>query len=153
MAARYTVETNGDIALSAATAKTIMSVITASNSLTRLTELSVSFDGTSATAVPVMVELCYSTQAGAGTSTSHTSAQTGGPTRTVQGTAARNYTAEPTTLTVWKRWKIRADGGLLLLQFPLGREPEQVVTADAMCVRVTAAATVNVQGYMEYEEG
>lgn len=153
MATRYTVETNGDIALTAATAKTIMNWISGANAVSRVVELSVSFDGTSATAEPVTVELCSSTQATAGTSTSHTIAQTGGPTRTAQGTAQRNYTAEPTVLTVWKRWLIRPDGGALLVQFPLGREPEQTVTADGLAVRCTAPANVNVQGYMEVEEG
>lgn len=153
MAARYTVETNGDIALSAATAKTIMNVINATNGLIRIVEIGVSFDGTSATAEPVTVELCNSTQATAGTSTAHTILQTGGPTRTVQATAARNYTAEPTTLTVLKRWLVHPAGGGIIVQFPLGREPEQVTTADGLCIRCTAPATVNVQGYMEFEEG
>lgn len=152
MAAGYTVETNGDIALSAATAKTIMSVINAANSLIRICEFGVSFDGTSATAEPVTVELCYSTQATAGTSTSHTIAQCRGPTRTVQATAARNYTAEPTSLTVWKRWLVHPTSGIVV-QFPLGREPECTVTSDALLIRCTAPATVNVQGYIEFEEG
>lgn len=149
----YTVESTGDIALSAATAKTILNVINAANSLIRITELSVSFDGVTATAEPVTVELCSSTQAGAGTSTAHTIVQVRGPTRTVQATGARNYTAEPTTLTVLKRWLVPAFNGLLLVQFPLGREPEQVTTADGLCIRCTAPATVNVQGYIEFEEG
>lgn len=153
MASRYTVETNGDISLTAATARTILNWISASNAVSRIVELSVSFDGTSGTAEPVTVELCSSTQATAGTSTSHTILQSGGPTRTVQGTAARAYTAEPTVLTVLKRWLVRADGGLLVLQFPLGREPEQITTADGLCLRCTAPANVNVQGYMEVEEG
>lgn len=153
MPARYTVESNGDIALSAATAKSIFSFVNAANGLFRCIEMSVSFDGTSATAEPVQVELCSSTQATAGTSTAHTIAQIGGPTRTVQGTARRNYTAEPTVLTVLKRWLVRADGGLLIIQYPLGREPEQVVTTDALIVRCDAPATVNAQGYMEVEEG
>jgi hypothetical protein len=153
MAARYTVETTGDVALSAATAKTILSVICAANAPLRLTEIGVSFDGVTATAEPVTVELCSSTQATAGTSTSQTPVQTGGPTRTAQAGGARNYTAEPTVLTVLKRWLVRADGGLLVLQFPLGREPEQVTTADALCIRCTAPATVNAQAYIEFEEG
>lgn len=152
MAAGYTVETNGDIALTAATAKTIMSGITAANSLLRLTEFGVSFDGVSATAEPVTVELCSSTQATAGTSTSHTIAQCRGPTRTVQATGARNYTAEPTVLTVLKRWLAHPQTGLVI-QFPLGREPEQVTGGRALCLRCTAPANVNVQGYMEFEEG
>lgn len=152
MSAGYTVESNGDIALTAATAKTILSVINAANSLIRLVELGVSFDGVSATAEPVTVELCSSTQATAGTSTAHTPAQCRGPTRTVQATAARNYTAEPTVLTVLKRWLVHPQTGLIV-QFPLGREPEQVTTADALCIRCTAPAGVNVQGYLEFEEG
>lgn len=153
MPARYTVETAGSLALAAATAKTIVNWITATNALSRVVELSVSFDGVTSTAVPVTVELCSSTQATAGTSTAHTIAQTGGPTRTVQGTAARNYTAEPTVLTVLKRWLVRPDGGGLIVQFPLGREPEQVVSARGLAVRCTAPAAVNVQGYLEVEEG
>lgn len=152
MTAGYTVETTGDIALTAATARTIMSVINAANSLIRIVELSVSFDGVLGTAEPVTIELCSSTQATAGTSTSHTIVQCRGPTRTVQATAARAYTAEPTVLTVLKRWLVHPQTGLVI-QFPLGREPEQVTTADALALRCTAPANVNVQGYIEFEEG
>lgn len=152
MSAGYTVETTGDIALTAATAKTILSVINAANSLIRLVEIGVSFDGVSGTAEPVTVELCSSTQATAGTSTSQTPVQCRGPTRTVQATGARNYTAEPTVLTVLKRWLVHPQTGMVI-QFPLGREPEQTVTADALCIRCTAPATVNAAGYIEFEEG
>lgn len=152
MPARYTVESNGDIALTAATARTILNYINAANGLGRIVEMSVSFDGTSGTAEPVTVELCSSTQATAGTSTSHTMAQSGGPTRTVQGTAARAYTAEPTVLTVLKRWLVHPQTGIVL-QYPLGREPEQVTTADGLAIRCTAPANVNCQGYLEVEEG
>lgn len=152
MAAGYVADTNGDIALTAATAKTILNVINAANGLVRATEMGVSFDGVSSTAEPVTVELCFSTQATAGTSTSHTIVQTRGPTRTVQATAARNYTAEPTALTVIRRWLVHPQTGLVV-QFPLGREPEQTTTADGMCIRCTAPAGVNVQGYLEFEEG
>lgn len=148
----YTVESTADIALSAATAKTVLSVINAANSLIRITEIGASFDGVSSTAEPVTVELCSSTQATAGTSTSHTIVQCRGPTRTVQATGARNYTAEPTTLTVLKRWLVHPQTGFVI-QFPLGREPEQVTTADALALRCTAPATVNFQGYIEFEEG
>lgn len=152
MSAGYVAETTADVALSAATAKTILNVINAANGLIRIVELGVSFDGVSSTAEPVTVELCSSTQATAGTSTSHTIVQTRGPTRTVQATAARNYTAEPTTLTVIRRWLVHPQSGIVI-QFPLGREPEQVTTADGLCIRCTAPATVNAQAYIEFEEG
>lgn len=152
MAAGYTAETNGDVALSAATAKTVLSVINAANSLIRICEFGIGCDGTSSTAEPITVELCYSTQATAGTSTSHTITQIRGATRTVQATAARNYTAEPTSLTVWKRWLLHPQTSMVV-QFPLGREPECTVTSDALLLRCTAPATVNVQAYIEFEEG
>ena len=152
MAAGYVAETTGDVALTAATAKTVLSVLNAANSLIRIVELSVSFDGTSATAEPVTVELCSSTEAGAGTSTAHTIVQCRGATRTVQATAKRNFTAEPTTLTVLKRWLVHPQTGITV-QFPLGREPEQVTTADALCIRCTAPAGVNAQAGIEFEEG
>lgn len=152
MSAGYVVETTADVALAAATAKTILSVINAANSLIKLTELGVSFDGVSGTAEPVTVELCSSTQATAGTTTSQTPIQCRGPTRTVQATGARNYSVEPTVLTVIRRWLVHPQTGLVI-QFPLGREPEQVVTADALCIRCTAPAIVNAQAYLEFEEG
>lgn len=152
MAAGYSAETNGDVALTAATAKTVLAIINAANSLIRITEFGVSFDGTSATAEPVTVELCSSTQGTAGTNTAHTIVQSRGATRTVQGTAARNYTAEATTLTVLKRWLVHPQTGIVI-QSPLGREVEQTVTADALMLRCTAPATLNAQAYFEFEEG
>ena len=152
MAARYTVESNGDIALVAATAKTILNVINAANGLIRVIELAVSFDGILAAAEPVTVELCKSTQAGGGTSTAHTILQTGGPVRAVQATGQRAYTVEPTVLTVLKRWLVHPQTGIVL-QFPLGRETEQSTTLDGLCLRCTAPAAVNAQGYIEFEEG
>lgn len=152
MAAGYTVESNGDIALVAATAKTILSFINAANAISRCVELSVSFDGVSGAAEPVTVELGFCTEAGAGTATAHTIVQGRGPTRTVQGSAKRAFSAEPTAITVWKRWLVHPQAGLVI-QFPLGREPEQIVTADSIVVRCTAPAAVNCQGYIEIEEG
>ncbi len=152
MPAGYVVETTADVALTAATAKTVLSVVAASSKIFRVTEFGVSFDGVSATAEPVTVELMYSTQAGAGTSTSQTPVQIYGSTRTVEGTGARNFSAEPTALTTWKRWLVHPQTGIEL-QFPLGREPEQTVTADGVVLRCTAPATVNCQAYLCWEEG
>lgn len=152
MPAGYTVESNGDIALTAATAKTVLSVINAANSLIRITEIGASFDGTSGSAEPVTVELCMSTEATAGTATSHTIVQCYGSPRTVQATGKRNFSAEPTVLTVCKRWLVHPQTGIVI-QFPLGREPEMTTSADALVLRCTAPAGVNFQGYLQFEEG
>jgi hypothetical protein len=48
-------------------AKTILNVIAGANQPVSIFEWGISFDGVTATAVPATVELCQSTQAGAGT--------------------------------------------------------------------------------------
>lgn len=151
MPAGYTVETTADVALSAATAKTILAVVAASGIACRAVEIGVSFDGISGVAEPVTVELCRSTGATAGTTTSQTPLQTRGATRTVQCTGARNYTAEPTVLTVLKRWLVHPQTGTMH-QLPLGREVEHT-GAGGLMLRCTAPATVNAQAYIEFEEG
>lgn len=153
MAARYTVETAGDIALVAATDKTIMMIVNPAGGLFRIVELSVSFDGVTAGNEPVEVSLVKYDATTTGTRTAHTPLQTGGPTKTGQVTAFRNYTVEPTALQVVKEWLVRPDGGLLLVQFPLGREPEQIESLEGYGLTLNAADGVNVQGYMEFEEG
>ncbi len=149
----YVINSLAAHALAAATAETMANIINAANSLVRLTEFGVSFDGVDAAAVPVLVELGSSTQAGAGTATARTPLQVRGAPRTVQATAAVVYTVEPTVITVLKEWLVRPDGGLLVMQFPLGREPEQTVTADGLLLRATAPAVANARCTMEFEEG
>lgn len=153
MAAGYKIKTEGAQALAAATAETMLMVINAANSVHRIIQWSVAFDGVTATAVPVLVELVSSTQAGAGTSSSAAIVQTRGLTRTVQASAQRQYTSEPTTLTVLEEYWVRADGGLFMIQYPLGREVEQGVTLDGLGIRATAPATVNGRASIEFEEG
>jgi hypothetical protein len=98
MPARFTVETTVDVALTAATAKTILSVIAPASGAIRLVELSVSFDGVSATAEPVTVELCKSTEAGAGTATSQTPVQSGGTrARAANVTSRRSRRRSPSS--------------------------------------------------------
>jgi hypothetical protein len=149
--ASYTVETNGDQALAAATAETLLSAVNAANATLQLIEWGVSFDGVSATAEPVTVELCLCTEAGAGTSTTHTLIQANGPTRTAQFTGKRGFSAEPTTITVVKRYLVHPQTGVAY-QAPLGREFQQITTQDSLLIRLTAPAVVNAQGYIEIED-
>lgn len=154
MAAGYVLKTAGSVALTAATAKTVVNVIAGANSLFRITEMSVSFDGATATGVPAIVDLFYCTQAGAGTpGTTPSPTQIRGATRTVQATGGLAYSAEPTVITALKSWFVPVFNGTFVLQFPLGREPEQIVTLDAYGLRITAPAVVNVIAYLEIEEG
>ena len=152
-AAGYTVSSGAATALSAATARTIINVIPATGRLLSLVEFAVSFDGVTASAVPVLIELCVSTQATTGTSTAGTLTQLRGRPTTVGATAGINYTAEPTVLTTVKQWLVTPYGGTLVVQAPFGREPEADNTVNkGVALRLTAPAAVNARAYIEFEQ-
>lgn len=140
------------VALSANTAKTVLGAIAAANVGLKLVEFNIEFDGVTANAVPVLVELCDSSGGGAGTpGATPTPRQIRGLTRAAQCTGGNAYSAEPTTLTVIKQWLVHAQTGRII-QFPLGREPEHV-GAGGLFIRCTAPAAVNVRAGLEFEEG
>jgi hypothetical protein len=155
MAAGYVVKTAGATALVGAAAKTLINWISGATVSPIPVEFSISFDGVTASAVPVLVELGYSTQGAAGTpGTSPTPTLIRGR-GTAVSTAAESYSAEPTTLTPFKHWLVTPNGGLLVIQFPLGREPQADLsggTNKALFLRANAPANVNARAYVEAEE-
>jgi hypothetical protein len=138
-------------------AKTAMMAIAPTAYGLALSEFAVSFDGVTASAVPALVELVRSTQAGAGTSgVSMTVTQVRGNvvTATSTVTGGSNYTAEPTTLTSIARWYIPQFMGAYTYQAPLGRETECDAsggTNKGLGVRITVTANVNEVGHLEVE--
>lgn len=155
MAAGYVVRTAGATALVGGTAKTLVNLISGTTVSPIVVEMSMSFDGVTASAVPVLVELGYSTQATAGTpGTSPTPTLIRGR-GTAVSTAAESYSAEPTALTAFKQWLLTPNGGLLVIQFPLGREAQPDLsggTNKAIFLRGNAPANVNARAYLELEE-
>ena len=155
MSSRYVVHT-GSVALTAATAKTLINLIAgASESIRALTEIALSLDAGGL----VLLELCESTQATAGTSTTGTNKQVGGfvagnTTAPAQVTTAINYTAEPTVLVALKSWWFNGPGPFVL-QAPLGREVQSLVSGatayKALALRATATASCNARAYAEWE--
>jgi hypothetical protein len=146
-------------AMTAATAKTVVYTVAAAANQHAITEIGVSFDGVTASAIPALVELVSSTTGTAGTPRSALAAGKqlrGWPAQTSATTAADTYSAEPATLLVNRKWFVTPNGGLFVVQFPLGREPTGLVTATTdgkgWGIRVTAPATVNCHAYMEWEE-
>lgn len=159
----YTVHTGSSaIALTAATAKTILYVNSAAANQPSFVEFCVSFDGTTATNTPALVELVYGTKAtnstpGTGSTTFTPLQLRGWPAQTSAQAAANNCTSEPTVLTSIKQWLVSPNGGLLCIQFPLGREPTGIASGAAISgiqvgLRVTAPQAVNTRAYAEYEE-
>lgn len=153
--AGYTVITGGAVALSAATAKTVLGVKAHANSGLQLKSFEVAFDGVTASAVPVLVELAYCTFAtnSPGTnSTSVTPLQQYGRALTAGFTAGKTWTAgnEPTTISVLKEFLVAPDKGLVMYQFPLGMEPDTAL-AEGLVLRINAPAAVNVRASMLVE--
>lgn len=149
----YSATTGGAVALTAATAKSILGVKAHANSGVDLKKFRVAFDGVTASAVPVLVELCYSTFAtnSPGTaSTSVTPAQAYGRVLAVGATAAKTWTTEPTVLTVVEEFLLTPNGGVIFYDWPLGDTPDSAL-AEGFVIRCTAPATVNVRGSIWWE--
>lgn len=137
------------IALSAATARSVIGAKAHANSGLLLMDFDISFDGVSASAVPVLVELCYATFAtkSPGTnSTSITPVQRNGRVLTAGFTAADSWAAanEPTVLTVMRSKLLTPNGGVILYDYPLGKEPDCAL-GEGFVIRCTAPAAVNIR--------
>lgn len=148
----YSAVTGGAVALSAATAKTILGVKAHANSGVLLKKVKIGFDGVTATAIPVLVEVGYCTWAtnGPGTnSTSVTPAQLNGRVISVGATAGKTWTAEPTTITALDESLIPAFMGVAWYDVPLGDEYDSAVS-EGFVIRCTAPAAVNVRATMTF---
>lgn len=146
----YDAITGGAVALSAATAKCVLGFKAHANSSLIVVDFEVGFDGVTASAIPVLVELCYLTWAtnGPGTnSTSVTVTQRSGRVLTFGATAGKTWTTEPTTVTVIRERLLTPNGGLVMYDYPLGKEPDCAL-GEGFALRCTAPATVNVRASM-----
>ena len=138
---------------SAATgAKTVLNVIAGANQPVQFIEWGVSFDGVTSSAVPATVQLCQSTQAGAGTPGGSAPAivQVRGRATTAQFTAAHNYTGEPTVLTVIEQVFVPQFMGIYVRSYGPSDGPDTDLsggTVKALAIRVNTSATGNVLAY------
>ena len=144
------VTTEGEITLVAATPKTIIQVIAPTNQRLAIRGFSVSFNGISATAEPVKVDLVKQTAAGTMTAATPVAEQIGLGSETIQTTAQKNATAEPTTTDVIRRYEIHPQMGR---EIRFGIEDEIIMAgATRVGLRCTAPAGVNVLGHISVEE-
>ena len=154
-AAGYAVHTESAVALTAATARSILGVKAHANPGLQIKEFTFSFDGATGSATPALVELAYCTFAtnSPGTqSTSCTVRQHYGRVLTAGFTAGHSWVAanEPTVITTGHAFYVPVFNGFLCKQFPLGQEPDTAL-AEGYVLRVTAPATVNARAAMVVE--
>ena len=148
MARDYMVN-SGAIALAAATAKTVVELLTPAGVSADVVQVSVTFDASTAGA-GIVVELCRG--AATGTGTAQTPARYNDAAQMIApSTAAKvNDTVEPATLTVIESYFVPNTAGLFW-QLPLGRELV-IAPATLLSLRVTSAVVVNVRANVIFEE-
>lgn len=156
----YSITTEGAVALVANTPKTILGVksgATTANFGVDWTKFRIGFDGISATAVPVLVELCactFVTQPPTGTNnTTVTINQVYGRAASTGFQAAKNWTTEPTVIAPIDSILLTPNGGLLPYDWPLATSPDSPLGEGFVirCTTPAGAAAVNVRGAMWFE--
>jgi hypothetical protein len=147
---------SGVVALAAATAKTAMFVLAPAGHGMDLKKFRIGFDGVTASAVPVLWEVNYLTAAtnstpGTGNTTATASInQVYGRVIANSFVAGINCTSEPTVQSNVDSDLLTPNGGLLVYDAPLGDVPDSAVS-QGFCIRLTAAAIVNVRCAMMFE--
>ena len=121
-------------------AKTIAQVVAASNHAILIDEIGVSFDGTSNTDAPILVEIVHQSSAGTMTSLTLTK-EPDDSDETLQTTGQHTATAEPTTGNTIYAWNVHPQTGIHW-QAPYGKQIK-IGGGDRLGVRVTAGTSVN----------
>ncbi len=145
---RCSVTTEGEIALAAATAKTILQLAAPANQKVALRGFSVSFDGILGTAEPVQVEILRQTDAG--TMSAATEVVDIPQTEAIQTVALKTATVEPTPGDILRRYDIHPQTGF---ERSFAFDEEIIIGGGGrLGLRCTAPAIVNVTGFMSWEE-
>jgi hypothetical protein len=155
---RYSITTEGAVTLTTATARTILGVksgATTANHGVDWTGYSIGFDGVTASAVPVLVELCsatFGTNPPGTQSSNVTITQQLGRHASTGFTAAKAWNAsnEPTTLVAFYSFLLTPNGGTVLYDWPLATSPDSPL-GEGFAIRCTAPAGVNVRASMHFE--
>lgn len=141
--------------------RTVLMIVNVANLSAIVKQVNVTFNGTTATNTPVLVEFVKSTQASNGTNGAVVTpvqyrgqGNTTGAGLTSQVTAYAGYVAEPTVLTVLDAFLIPPTSGAIV-QLPLGDEAELIAGAGTMGlgVRITPTQTVGVMASIRFVQG
>lgn len=149
----YSSTTAAAVALSAATAKSVLGHRANAAFGLEWVKGGIYFDGVTASAVPVLVEFCaatFATNAPGTSSTSVTPIQTYGRALTHGQTAARTWTAEPTVLSVIQERLITPNGGVWEWETFEKSRPD-CGFSEGFVIRCTAPAAVNCRSGIDVE--
>lgn len=142
----FALTTSAEIALSAATAKTVLQLVAPANTILVVKEITVGFDGISNTAAPVQVIL--ERQTTAGTMTSRTPLKTKDTSTALAATGQENASAEPTGGDRLLAMEIHPQAGAVIV--PDGEI--EVAGGARVGLVLTAPAGVNCHATIRGEE-
>jgi hypothetical protein len=148
MGDQYSVGVSG-IALSSATAKTVLELVASASRRGALKYFAVSFNGV-VSDIPVLVEVIRGTATVTGTTI--TPAQVDPAAAAAQATVKHSASAEGTPATVpLESYYVTPNGGLFAIQFPLGDE-YTFTSASHLRIRCTAPSAETVAVACRFEE-
>jgi hypothetical protein len=145
----FALTTSAEVALVAATEKTVLQLVSASGIITAVQEILVSFDGISNTAAPV--EVVVERQTTAGTMTSRTPLKTKDTSTTLQLTGQENATVEPTGGDRLSVFHIHPQAGVVY-PVPIPDGEYELPSSGRLGLAITAPANVNCHATMKGEE-
>jgi hypothetical protein len=144
------------VALTANTALTWIGVKTpGANQPLKILEAAVSMDGATSSNAPAVVDFCNCTFATNSPGTNSTSVtpvkRNQSMAETIQSTAAKNWTAEPTVVTPFRSLDIAQFDGLYHYINPLA-SPYIIAGGKGFTIRSTSPNNVNTTGHITFEE-
>lgn len=146
---KFSIPTGGEIALTAATAKTILQARAPANQALAIRGFSVAFDGTSGSGEPVLIELLRQTTNGGMASAANVKDDPGRQ-ETIQTVGVKNATTEPTAGDILRYWNVHPQTGY---ERTFDYDDEIIIPGGTkLGLRCTAPANVNVAGHMIVEE-
>lgn len=141
---------SGEVSLSAATTKTVLSAQAAANHRALVKSVKLFFKGIVTTDTPVKVDLIRITAA-SGTATGSTEVKLNeADNETIQTVGRHNFTAEPTVGDIIETWEVHPQTGLVVF-YPQGEEPV-IMGGNEIALRCTAAQAQTVAANFTIEE-
>ena len=138
-------------ALAAATAETLLQLVTPATREAKVLGFSVSAKSVTSSDVPMLIEILLQTTTGTGSAvTPAPYKRTNLPASLCTG-CQKSFTAEPTASTILRRFYLTPIGGLIVYHFPEGQEI-QLPVSTRVGLRVTSPQAQTAVGELIFEE-
>lgn len=135
----FSLTTSAAVALTAATEKTLVQLNSGAAMITAITGLDITFDGTSNSAVPVIVKIIVVSTAGTGSA--RNPIKTKDTSTALLGTGTENHSVEGTNGNILKIFHVHPQAGVV---YPIPMRDEiEMAASTRLAVKVTAPAGVN----------